>query len=252
MIRLGEPRHYFASLPSTMEPLARLAEGGAPEGTIVVAGHQTAGRGRAGRTFETGPGSALTLSLLLRPQVMAADLAPLPLIFGVAVAEGIEAIAGPQCHGRIGLKWPNDVLFQGKKLSGLLMQSRSTAHGVAFVNFGIGINVNAPSEELPEGATSLFQVTEERWNVDDVERAVLDRLSVRYEEWLVHGSRPGLDAWTGRALFLSEPVRVDNAGSQVEGVFEGVTDDGALILQTTTGRTIIVAGDLVRGPRTTG
>ena len=85
--------------------------------------------------------------------------------------------------------------------------------------------------------------------IEDVEGAVLDRLSVRYEEWLAHGSRPGLDAWTGRALFLSEPVRVDNAGSQVEGVFAGVTGEGALILQTPTGRKIIVAGDLVRGPR---
>ena len=159
MIRLGEPRHYFESLPSTMDPLARFAEDGASEGTIVVAGHQTAGRGRAGRTFETGPCSALTLSVLLRPTVLANDLAPLPLIFGVAVAEGIEAVAGPEFHGSIGLKWPNDVQFQGKKLSGLLMQSRSTTNGVAFVNFGIGINVNAPSDELPDNATSLFQLT---------------------------------------------------------------------------------------------
>ena len=252
MIRLGEPRHYFDSLPSTMEPLARLAESGAPEGTIVVAGHQTAGRGRAGRTFVTGAGSALTLSVLLRPAVLAKDLAPLPLIFGVAVAEGIEAVIAPEFRGTVELKWPNDVLYQGKKLCGLLMQSRSTARGVAFVNFGIGINVNASPDELPDGATSLFQITGARRNIEDVERAVLDRLSVRYEEWLAHGSRPGLDAWTERARFLNEPVCVDNEGSQVEGVFECVSDDGALILRTPTGRTTIVAGDLVRGPRPTG
>ena len=125
----------------------------------------------------------------------------------------------------------------------VLQQRMSAIEGVAQIQFWgqqkFAVRVQIDPDRLVTKNISL----------DDVERAVLDRLSVRYEEWLVHGSRPGLDAWTGRALFLSEPVRVDNTGSQVEGVFEGVTGEGALILQTKTGRTIIVAGDLVRGPR---
>ena len=230
---------------STMDDARAGASEGDLPGTAYVAAQQTAGRGREGRSWVSEPGAGLWVTYFLEVPPPGALVS---IAAGLAVTDAIEATAGLECM----LKWPNDVLYQGKKLCGLLMQSRSTARGVAFVNFGIGINVNASPDELPDGATSLFQITGARRNIEDVERAVLDRLSVRYEEWLAHGSRPGLDAWTERARFLNEPVCVDNEGSQVEGVFECVSDDGALILRTPTGRTTIVAGDLVRGPRPTG
>ena len=249
MTRLGTPRHFFESALSTMDCLTELALQGAPEGTIVVAGEQTAGRGRAGRRWVTPPGTALLMSVLLRPRLAPSELSPLPLIAGLAVAEGIESVAGDLLRESIDLKWPNDLYVAGRKICGVLMQSRSGASGVAFVNLGIGVNINTPSGRLPETATSLLDLTGIEWPVDEIERAVLHRLIDRYDEWLREGSAPGLETWFRRALYRNESVQIENAGSETRGVFTGVNKSGALQLETDNGAVEIVAGDLTRGPR---
>lgn len=249
MSRFGTPRHYFASLPSTMDRLTELALQGAPEGTIVVAGEQTAGRGRGGRSWVTPPNAALLMSVLLRPKLSPEQLAPFPLIAGLAVAEGIEALVGSSLPDGIDLKWPNDLYCSGRKLCGVLMQARSSQRAVEFVNLGIGLNVNTPRESLPETATSLAVLTGKTWRLEQVERAVLDHLSNCYDQFLSDGPETGLTAWFERALYRDELVRIENAGTAVSGRFVGVTRTGALRLQTDSGIEEIVAGDLTRGPK---
>jgi len=232
-----------------MDRLTELALQGAPEGTIVVAGEQTAGRGRGGRSWVTPPDAALLMSVLLRPKLAPEELSPFPLIAGLAVAEGIEALVGASLPARIDLKWPNDLFCTGRKLCGVLMQARSSRGGVEFVNLGIGVNINTPRESLPDTATSLAALTDTTWSLEAVERAVLDRLAYRYDDFRTAGPAAGLAAWFERALYRNENVRIENVGTVVSGCFIGVTATGALQLRTEAGIEEIVAGDLTRGPR---
>ena len=246
---LGYPRHYFDSIPSTMDLLTDLALAGAPEGTVVVAGEQTEGRGRAGRSWNAPAGRALLLSLLLRPRIPAADLPPLPLIAGLAIAEGIEAFASSKISTEIKLKWPNDIFLEGLKLAGVLMQTRVTTDGVEFVILGVGLNVNTPQADLPPGATSLAVHSGQEWPLEDLERSVLDSIARRYDEFVAGGSEAGLDAWVARSLYLNEVVEIVHEGETLEGRNAGIASNGALLLETAKETLQIVAGDLVRGPR---
>ena len=132
-------------VPSTMDVVDEYARAGAPEGLVVVAEEQTAGRGRAGRTWSAPAGSGLLLSVLLRPDVEPRLLGTLPLMIGVAVAEAVEAFVPSPCQ----LKWPNDVLLDGRKVAGVLIQSRLSGERTEYINAGIGINVNVSKSALP-------------------------------------------------------------------------------------------------------
>jgi len=249
MSALGHPRFVYESISSTMDRLADLAAEGSPEGTVVVAREQTAGRGRAGRVWIAPPGTSLLMSVLLRPNMPASALGPLPLIAGLATAEGIESLLDPGFTSSIRLKWPNDLYLGGGKIGGILMQSRSAAGLVEFVNLGIGINVNLDADSLPAGALSLSVESGTTWSLDVIEQAILKRLSNRYRGFCGTENTEWLAEWHDRALYLGENVRIDDHGMSAEGKFIGVTSSGALLLETAEGRQEIVAGDLVRGPR---
>src|SRR5215218_8906374 len=120
-----------------MDEIDRLVGQGEPEGLVVVADRQTAGRGRAGRAWHSASGSGLLFSILLRPRKTPAEIADFPLIVGLAVAEAIDEIAGV----RSSLKWPNDVLIDDKKVAGIVMTSRIMDETIDYLNIGIGINV---------------------------------------------------------------------------------------------------------------
>jgi BirA family biotin operon repressor/biotin-[acetyl-CoA-carboxylase] ligase len=232
-----------------MDVLSGLALSGAPEGTIVVAGEQTAGRGRAGRSWQAPAGTSLLCSVLLRPDLAAVELSPLPLIAGLAIAEGIEALSIGLLDAGIELKWPNDIFIGQRKLAGVLMQSRVDSTGLSFVNLGIGINVNVKHEDLPPGATSLMAETGRHWSIDEVERSVLNALTSRYDQFIAEGCAPGLTAWEARSLYRGDVVRVERDCETLEGVLLGIGPNGALLLETANGTEQIVTGDLVRGPR---
>jgi BirA family biotin operon repressor/biotin-[acetyl-CoA-carboxylase] ligase len=245
MIELGRPRYYYESLDSTMDALNALARDGAPEGSLVVAAEQVAGRGRAGRAWRAPRGSALLCSVLLRPPLTPRELGALPLIAGLAIAEAIESLAPVRAQ----LKWPNDIFLGDRKICGVLMLARAAGERTEYVNLGIGINVSTPLDDLPEGATSLKAASGREIHVDDVERAVIDRLATHYERYLVQAGRPSLADWLRRAMFLGEDVEIMQDGGTQRGVFTGVTGDGALLLTIEGSERVIVAGDLTRGPR---
>ena len=242
LIRLG-------AVASTMDEAARLAAAGEPEGTVVIAAEQTAGRGRAGRSWRAPAGTAILCSILLRPPVPAARLGVLPLVAGVAVAEAIEGVAGRPCR----LNWPNDVWLgdgpTGPKVAGVLLAARSGPAGVEHAVVGVGINVAATGADLPPGATSLAAATGRPVPLDATLDRLLARLDAGYRAFLAAAGAPSLAAWRARAALLGEPVTVDAAGHPRHGVMRGVADDGALLLERADG-TIerILAGDLVRGP----
>jgi BirA family biotin operon repressor/biotin-[acetyl-CoA-carboxylase] ligase len=247
MTLLGHPVHRFPVIPSTMDELDRLARSGAPEGTAVITDLQEQGRGRAGRTWQTMPGTALLCSVLLRPNLSAREISSLPLVAGVAIAEAIEQISGLSCS----LKWPNDVFIHGKKVCGILLQARTLGQQAEFVNLGFGINVNSQCSELPDTATGLAIETGRRFDIAALESAVFARLSARYATFLAASGRPSLDGWLDRAMFMGDEVTIEQHQRAITGRLVGVARDGSLRLRTDAGEISVAIGEMTRGPRAT-
>lgn len=236
---------------STNALVADRARAGEPEGLVLVADHQTAGRGRLDRRWETPPGAALTFSVLLRPVAVPAPSWPwLPLLTGVAVAEAVTATAGVAC----GLKWPNDVLVGERKLGGLLVERVDTPDGPVAV-VGIGLNVGTGPDELPVPTATSLRVERPDTTVgrEELLASVLGRFADRYLRW----SDPGLDgtghgadelaaAYRRSCTTLGRQVTVHLPGGRTRvGVAEDVEDDGALRVRTDEGPLVVHSGDVV-------
>jgi BirA family biotin operon repressor/biotin-[acetyl-CoA-carboxylase] ligase len=241
--------HRFDAVESTMDEAARLAAAGAPEGTVIRAEYQRAGRGRAGRAWASPPGASLLTTLLLRPDVSPDRLGALSLVAGVAVAEAIEALG----VGPVWLKWPNDVWLggpvDGRKAAGILATGRTRGVAVDYALVGIGVNVSPPPGALPHDAIGLAEAAGRPINRDRLLATLLARFSARYAEFLAARGRPSLDAWRRRAALLGENVAVEVGGERRAGTLAGIDDDGALLLRDADQIVRVVAGDLVRGPR---
>jgi BirA family biotin operon repressor/biotin-[acetyl-CoA-carboxylase] ligase len=235
-----------AAAASTNADLAVRARHDEPEGLVLVAEHQTAGRGRLDRRWETPARSALTFSVLLRPAGVPDRRWPwLPLLAGVAVVEGIAAAGGPEC----GLKWPNDVQHDGLKVAGILVERLETSQGPAAV-LGIGLNVSTTLEELPvPTATSLAAA-----GAPDLDRtalllALLAALGRRYDAWGRSGGDPAsgvLEDYRRHCVTVGQQVRVHlPAGTVLEGTAVGIDADGALVVGSGGRRVTLSAGDVV-------
>jgi len=267
---------WTAETGSTNSDAMALARDGGAEGIVVVADHQTGGRGRQGRVWVAPPEASLLVTVLLRPPSRVAGLASTAA--GVAMAEAVEQLTG---HSP-GLKWPNDLVVRGgdgtgpfgspdfdanveavdRKLAGILAEADwpagTTASGgwrppapderLAVV-VGVGINVNWPAElpdDLAEIATALNHLVGHEVDRVDLLVAFLERLEVRYDE-LVHGPPAALlDEWRRRSATLGRRVRVDLGPHDVEGVAVDLTDEGHLVVDTLEGdRRVFAAGDVV-------
>jgi BirA family biotin operon repressor/biotin-[acetyl-CoA-carboxylase] ligase len=229
--RLGHPHVHHRLTDSTNARARELAIAGAPGGTIVTAAEQSAGRGRQGRTWAAPPGKALLLSAIVR------DLTPrdalLPLVVPVAVADACDEFAGARC----GIKWPNDIWVDGRKLSGILLEGRPQ-EGWAVI--GIGLNIGTSSEEFPDElrdtATSLVIESGNDPGVDRVLEAVLAALEHR----LADSPDAVRAAWRERDILLGSRIRW-NGG---EGTAAGIDDDGSLLADTSEGRVELDAGEV--------
>ncbi len=227
----GRRFHYFDKIDSTNLYALRLAKEGAEEGEVVVADGQTQGRGRLGRSFFSPQGVNLYISIILRPQLPARQVPQLTLVAGVAVAETVESFS----HLRPSLKWPNDTLLNGRKISGILTEMETQGSRVSLVVSGIGVNLNCPEavfpEELRGKATSVFVETGQ-----EVDRAAFAaELLGRFEEHYFLFLRQGLAAvrhlWENYSYLTGERVIINEAGRRIEGKAIGLDEDGALVLE---------------------
>jgi BirA family biotin operon repressor/biotin-[acetyl-CoA-carboxylase] ligase len=236
---IGRRLEYRAVLGSTQDLARRVAQAGATEGTVVLAGRQTAGRGRLGRSF-ISPRGGLYLTVVLRPTLE--HLRPLPIIAALAVARGLERVAGL----RTALKWPNDVLVGGRKICGILVESDLMGQTVNYVLLGIGVNVNADMSAYPEIAAIATSAAAEAGcdiSREALAAAVLNELEALY--LAVQGGRPVQDEWRARLETLGRQVRVSCGQTVEEGLAEDVDGDGSLILRRPDGsRVTIAAGDV--------
>ncbi len=242
---MGRKVIYRSSLPSTMDLARHEADAGAAEGTVVAADAQTAGRGRLGRTWISPPGANVYVSVVLRPE--AQHLRALSMVCPLAVCRAIEEVTGLPAR----IKWPNDVLIHGRKVSGTLIDAEFEDGGVRFAIAGVGINVNFDAsryEEIRDLATSLSTELGREVSREKVLAAFLN-----YLEELYLGLRLGQPVrglWKARLDTLGQRVRVRSGvpgmeGEEHEGLAEDADESGALILRRADGSTVrIEAGDV--------
>ncbi len=230
--------------PSTNAVAIERAQAGAPEGLVVIADHQSAGRGRLDRTWETPPRSALTFSLLLRPTAPTRSWPWLPLLTGYAVDKALKARGFDA-----GVKWPNDVLIGERKVAGILVERIDTPDGPAAV-VGVGLNTSMTEDELPvPQATSLSIESGEESDRTDVFFDVLASIREAYDAWQAGGDLNGmrvLESYTKACVTVGQDVRVDLPdGSVLEGRATGIDPTGQLVVATDDGERHVGAGDVV-------
>ena len=227
--------------PSTNAVVAERARAGAPEGLVVVTEHQTSGRGRLDRTWETPARAALTFSVLLRPRVPATEWPWLPLMTGYAVCRALR-----EAGFEAGVKWPNDVLLGEGKVGGILVERVDTPTGPAAV-VGVGINVSTMPEELPvETATSLAIAAGAAPDRTDILLWVLGALREEYDAWQGGGTAALHAAYLRSCVTVGRDVRVDlPGGGSLTGRATGIDPGGRLVVQAPGGESAVGAGDVV-------
>jgi BirA family biotin operon repressor/biotin-[acetyl-CoA-carboxylase] ligase len=227
-------------LDSTNAEARRLADSGEAGPLWVTAAKQTAGRGRRGRSWESPTGN-LAASLLIRPTRPLAQWAQLSFAAAIATADMAAGLA-PQA--RIAVKWPNDVLGDGRKLAGILLETVGQAFlGQALV-IGIGVNLAAYPEDTEFPAMSLSALGARPTAPEDALGLLAAGFAQWYEVWRVDGFAPIRDAWLARAAGLGQRIRARLPDRERIGVFEGIDADGALLLNEAGRTTAIAAGEV--------
>jgi BirA family biotin operon repressor/biotin-[acetyl-CoA-carboxylase] ligase len=228
---IGRFLEVLAEIGSTNDVVMAAGRAGRPEGFAVVADRQTAGRGRRGHLWASPAGLGLYTSILLRPHQPPAKVPLLTLVAGLGVAHGIEEIAGVSTQ----LKWPNDVLVEGRKVAGILAEMATTDEQVSLVVLGIGINVNQGPRNLPEGrspaATSLSIVTGKIFRRGEVAAAVFSALDRWYQLFCDGCVETLLAAGRERSATLGRSVDVLADGERWQGLAEDLDTDGALLVR---------------------
>ena len=239
---LGHTIHALGTVDSTQVVAARLAAAGAPEGTVVTASHQTAGRGRRGRLWLDGKGESLLMSVVLRPPVAPGQAPQLSLVGAVAIVDALRALGGL----RAAIRWPNDVMVNERKICGMLPEATTSGPGaLGHVILGIGLNVNQSTfpEPLQSLATSVRLETGRVSDLGEVREAVLAALDHWYARFLAAGLDGLREAWLARSQSIGRRAR---AGDGRAGVAVDLGDDGALVVQTESGERLrILAGDVI-------
>jgi BirA family transcriptional regulator, biotin operon repressor / biotin---[acetyl-CoA-carboxylase] ligase len=230
---------HFETVDSTNEEAKRRALAGAPEGLLIWADRQTAGRGRQGRQWHSPPGN-LPMSILLRPDRVAAETAQLSFAAALAVGEAVAPLLPDPASLRY--KWPNDVLVDGAKLAGILLESSSSGGAVAYLVVGIGINIAAAPTKTETPATSLAALGAGKISSREMMACVAGRFLDWYMIWKDEGFAPLREAWLKRAHGLGSEIRVRHARTELRGRFVDLDPDGALVLETERGREHITAG----------
>ncbi len=242
---LGKTIHYFHTLESTNSKAYEMATRGAEEGEVIIAESQTKGKGRLGRNWFSPPYLNLYLSVILWPPVPPHQAPLITLMAAVATAEAIEKSSGLQPL----IKWPNDILLNGRKMAGLLNEIKSETDRIDFVILGIGVNLNVDEKMFPPGirsiATSMKREMGQRVSRKNFLASLLQELEKWYTVFLKEGGTAILKSWRERARIKGRQVKMTSFGETITGRAIDVDSDGALIIETKRGeRKRVVAGDI--------
>ena len=242
---VGHHVYIFNSVDSTNRALARLADRGAIEGTVVLAEAQTAGRGRHGSQWFSPEGANLYASVLFHPRIAPRELPLFAPIASLALAEAVWLEGAPAL-----IKWPNDVVVSGRKLGGVLVEAPVIGGRLAYVILGIGVNLNVQPAELAaglgataEGAVSLQEILGHEVERNAFAAALLNRLEKWHHTFLTRGPDAVRAAWQARDALRGHRLEARTEGAVCQGWCRGIDTDGSLILEDDDGQSRhIVAG----------
>ena len=240
--RFGSKIYTFDTIDSTNNCARALAGCWAEEGTVIIAEQQTAGKGRLGRVWQANPNENLTFSLILRPSIPQASVNLLPLYVAVAVAKAVEETA----HVKVECKWPNDLLVDGKKFAGILLEGSIKQDIVEYIVIGIGINVNQQkfSVDLQQRATSLRIASKKEQDRTELFRAILFSLEEHYRDFISTGFQKVLPHWLAYSTMVDKEISVSQQGNVFSGVVRGISNDGGLVLESNGVKQTLFAGDV--------
>ncbi len=228
---IGKKIYYFKKTVSTNQEARKLASKGAPHGTLVVAEEQWEGKGRLGRGWFSPEKAGIWCTLVLRPEISPGEAPPVTMLAAVAVAVSVEKVTGI----RLGIKWPNDLLYEGKKTCGILTEMSAEMDKVNYLLVGTGINVNLNLEDFPaelrDIATSLSIIKKAGISRQELIKQYLWEFEYYYNKWLDFGFEHILEEWKKRCVSLNRPVLVSTSKEAWEGWAEDVDSEGALILR---------------------
>lgn len=238
-MKIGAMIHFYKTCSSTNDVAKKLAQEGAPEGTVVIAEAQTAGKGTKGRSWHSPRGKGLYASVILRP--LESNISLLPLEAGVAVAEAIREATGLAVR----LKWPNDIVWRGRKLGGILCESGFLGSELNYVVLGIGLNIGQKRSDFPAdlraSATSLQLATKKKISGAELTQSLWRALAFWYEKFTRGQSEEILRAFQKKLIFpIGKVINVRKDKGSLSGIFSGIDERGSLIL-VKDGREIIVS-----------
>ncbi len=244
---LGKKIYYEPVMGSTNTRAMQLAEEGAPHGTLVVTDRQDNGRGRCGRKWETPPGTAIAMTFLLRPKIRPNNASMLTIVAAMAVVRGIEDETGL----KVGIKWPNDIIINSKKVSGILTEMSAQIDYVNHIVIGIGINVQTEDfpEELRDIATSLYLELGRKIN----RAALIEKICEYFETYFriflqTEDLSLIVQQYNSYLVNMDRPVRVMDAKEPYDGKARGITARGELLVDTWESRKLVSSGEVsVRG-----
>lgn len=239
---------YFDETDSTNTEAKKAAEAGAPHGTLAVADYQSMGKGRRGRSWDAPHGVGIWMSIMCRPRLHPSCASMLTLVAALAVAEGIEKTCGLKAQ----IKWPNDIVVNGKKVCGILTEMSTELECINYVVTGIGINANTEEfpEEIREVATSLLLETGTRVRRSEIINAVMQSYEKYYAAFMAHQNMSGLlEEYNGSLANRDRQVRVLAPENEYTGTALGIDEMGELLVRTEDGQVQkVISGEVsVRG-----
>ena len=246
---LGSEIKYFTTTDSTNNQAKKFAMQGAPDGAIVISEEQCGGKGRLSRSFFCPKYKGIWFSAILRPDFLPQEAPKCTLMAAVAVARAIEDVTGV----KVGIKWPNDILYKGKKLVGILTEISAEMERINYIIIGIGIDVNIEKEDMPEDirdiVTSLSQITKKQVSRLKLLNKVLYHLEQLYIMAQRHDFAPILDEWRKYSITLNQDIKVISGKDIAYGRAMDIDDDGALLVEINGQIKRVLAGDVSIRPR---
>lgn len=233
--KFGQVIRYLETVDSTQRAAVEFGQQGLPEGTLVIADEQTSGRGRLARSWHSPKHAGIWMSLILRPNVPPQQAPQFTLITAVAVVQAIEEVCGIQAD----IKWPNDILIAGKKITGILTEMQAEADKINFIVIGIGMNVNQKEEDFPpelqEIATSLAIQTGKRHSRAALVQTILLKLEKYYELYLEKGFTPIKLLWESYSNSIGKEITARTITGSITGKALGISETGVLKLRDNQG-----------------
>ncbi|MFH0989106.1 MAG: biotin--[acetyl-CoA-carboxylase] ligase [bacterium] len=239
---IGRKLFVFDHIDSTNTCAKALGDAGTDEGAVVLTDFQTQGKGRLGRTWNAEPGSNLLFTVLLRPQLAEETSNLLTFFAAVAVAKAIEFVT----KRTIECKWPNDLLLNGKKCCGILLESSFKKNKLDYSVIGIGLNVNQKvfTPELSLSATSLAQECEAEFDRKQLLHRILEQMDFLYDDVRVGQFDRVLSEWQERSSMIGKSVTVSGYNNSFTGTVMSISTNGGLIIKTARGLATVYAGDV--------